>query len=92
MAAAALSVCLFPLSAGTVVQTADQADFFTMTPVVVRGDRRAEGGTFFDCDFCNVKIAGAHGLNDLGQVVISGLRVGDCGLGVYVVSGKTGAQ
>ncbi|HXG93036.1 MAG TPA: choice-of-anchor tandem repeat NxxGxxAF-containing protein [Blastocatellia bacterium] len=66
-----------------------QSGAFTISPVVKRGDSRADGGTFFDCDFCNVRIAGDHGLNDLGQVVISGFA-GNCGVGVYVVSNRTG--
>lgn len=60
-----------------------------MSPVLKRGDPRSGGGTFFDCDVCDVRIAGEHGLNDLGQVVISGFA-GNCGFGVYVVTGRTG--
>ena len=82
--------CTLAGSSRTAVQTGHQAEAFTISPVVRRGDPRADGGTFFDCDFCDVKIAGEHGLNELGQVVISGLRVGSCGIGVYVVSGRTG--
>lgn len=76
--------------ASTVALIAQQNSGFTMTPVVKRGDPRADGGTFFDCDSCDVRIAGEHGLNDLGQVVIFGQRVGECGIGVYVVAQRTG--
>ena len=76
-------------SSGTVAQSAQQTTAFTISPVVKRGDPRMDGGTFFDFDFCDVRIAGEHGLNDLGQVVISGF-VGNCTTGVYVVSDRTG--
>ena len=76
-------------SAGVAAQTAQPTTAFTISPVVKRGDPRMDGGTFFDFDFCDVRIAGEHGLNDLGQVVISGF-VGNCTTGVYVVSDRTG--
>lgn len=85
---ALVSACIFTPSADTAVDTAQEGSF-TITPVVIRGDPRSGGGTFFDCDACDVKIAGEHGLNDAGQVVIFGFA-GNCGLGVYVVSGRTG--
>jgi hypothetical protein len=71
----------------TVAQTS-QGGAFTVSAVVRRGDPTTNGGTFFDCDFCDVNIAGEHGLNDSGQVVIYGFADG-CS-GVYVVSGRTG--
>jgi hypothetical protein len=84
----AISACIFAASASTADRTTQEA-VFTMTPVVIRGDPRSGGGTFFDCDACDMRIAGEHGLNDLGRVVISGFA-GNCGFGVYVVSGRTG--
>src|SRR6266404_8510714 len=82
--------CIVANFSPALAQTGPEMGPFVMSAVVTKGDPRSDGGTFFDCDFCDVKIAGEHGLNDLGQVVISGLRVGDCGFGVYVVSGRTG--
>lgn len=81
--------CVLAQTATTVGQVAQQRPVFTVTPVVRRGDPRLDGGTFFDCDDCDVRIAGEHGLNDLGQVVIFGFA-GNCTGGVYVVSGRTG--
>ena len=78
---AMISACNFAPSAGATVDTV-QEDSFTISPVVKRGDPRLDGGAFFDFDFCNVNIAGEHGLNDLGQVVISGF-VGNSTTGVY---------
>jgi|GEM_PF-2459946 len=74
---------------GGEAQIAQENGAFTISPVVRRGDPRADGGTFFDCDFCDVKIAGERGLNDSGQVVIFGIT-GGCTGDVYVVSGRTG--
>ena len=88
VAVAMISAGIVAPSANTAVSAA-QEGAFTMTPVVLRGDPRSGGGTFFDCDACDMRIAGEHGLNDLGEVVIFGFA-GNCGSGVYVVSGRTG--
>lgn len=88
VAVAMISACIAAPCADTVVSAA-QEGAFTMTPVVLRGDPRSGGGTFFDCDACDMRIASEHGLNDLGEVVIFGFA-GNCGSGVYVVSGRTG--
>jgi hypothetical protein len=88
VAVGVIYACTFAPSSSTADRPAKEAGF-TMTPLVIRGDPRSGGGTFFDCDACDVRIAGEHGLNDAGQVVISGFA-GNCGFGVYVVSGRTG--
>lgn len=84
-----ISISLSPAAA----QTDSQAGPFVMSPVVTRGDPTLNGGTFFNCDSCNSMIAGEHGLNDLGQVVIFSLSgvglTGPC-QGVFVVSNRTG--
>lgn len=80
--------CAFAPSVSMSDRSAQEAAF-TITPVVIRGDPRSGGGTFFDCDACDVEIGGEHGLNDAGQVVISGFA-GNCGFGVYVVSNRSG--
>ena len=62
------AVAVAMISAGIVAPSADtavsaaQEGAFTMTPVVIRGDPRSGGGTFFDCDACEMRIAGEHGL------------------------------
>jgi len=84
MAASVLWYCFAPTP-----EVLAQSRHFTISPVVRRGDPRLDGGAFFDCDFCEVRIAGERGLNDLSQVVIFGLA-GNCGGGIYVVSGRTG--
>ncbi len=68
-------------------QTSPEVGPFVISAVIRRGDPRVGGGTFLDCDACDMNIAGEHGLNDAGQVVISGFA-GNCGFGVYVVSGQ----
>jgi hypothetical protein len=73
-----------PELSSNVVRGAQQADSFTITPVVRRGAAAANGGSFFDCDSCDARIAGERGLNDLGQLAIFGL-IGNC-QGLHVIS------
>lgn len=80
---------VFVPPASTVGKVSEQSGNFTVTPVVRRGDPRLDGGTFFDCDDCDSRIAGARGLNNLGQVLIFGFA-GNCTGGLYVVSGRSG--
>jgi hypothetical protein len=81
--------CVVVKFSPVLAQTGPEIGPFVITAVIRRGDPRVGGGTFLDCDACDMNIAGEHGLNDEGQVVISGFA-GNCGFGVYVVSGRTG--
>ena len=81
--------CIVVKFSPALAQTGPEIGPFEISAVIRRGDPRVGGGTFLDCDACDMNIAGEHGLNDAGQVVISGFA-GSCGFGVYVVSGRTG--
>jgi hypothetical protein len=81
--------CMLVKFTAVLAQTSPEIGPFVISAVIRRGDPGVGGGTFLDCDACDMRIAGEHGLNDAGQVVISGFA-GNCGFGVYVVSGRTG--
>jgi hypothetical protein len=77
--------CFFVWTVGAAAQS-----LFTLTPVVLRGDPVADGGTFFDCDTCVVnKLGGKRALNDSGQVLILGWG-GQCDVGLFVGSNRSG--
>ena len=81
--------CIVVKVSPALAQTGPEIGPFVVSAVVTKGDPTSDGGTFFPSEVGDVKIAGEHALNDLGQVVISGF-VGNCTSGVYVVSSRTG--